>query len=45
VRPFESIALAAALVAAPASAASPRAKVLVPVTSVGAVPVDARGRA
>jgi predicted lipoprotein with Yx(FWY)xxD motif len=43
-RPLALIALAAALLVAPAaSAASPRAKVLVLTTSVGAVLVDARG--
>jgi predicted lipoprotein with Yx(FWY)xxD motif len=42
-RPLVLIALAAALVATPASAASPRAKVLVRVTSVGALLVDSRG--
>jgi predicted lipoprotein with Yx(FWY)xxD motif len=43
-RPLALIALAAALLVTPAaSAASPRAKVLVRVTSVGAVLVDARG--
>jgi predicted lipoprotein with Yx(FWY)xxD motif len=42
-RPLALIAIAAALVAAPASAASPRAKVLIRTTSVGAVLVDARG--
>jgi len=42
-RPLAILALAAALVATPAFAASPRAKVLVRVTSVGGVLVDARG--
>jgi predicted lipoprotein with Yx(FWY)xxD motif len=42
-RPLALVALAAALLATPASAASPRAKVLVRVTSVGGVLADARG--
>jgi predicted lipoprotein with Yx(FWY)xxD motif len=42
-RPLALLALAAALLATPASAASPRAKVLVRVTSVGGVLADARG--
>jgi predicted lipoprotein with Yx(FWY)xxD motif len=42
-RPLAIVVLAAALVATSASAASPRAKVLVRVTSVGGVLVDARG--
>jgi predicted lipoprotein with Yx(FWY)xxD motif len=42
-RPLALAILAAALLATPAFAASPRAKVLVRVTSVGGVLVDARG--
>lgn len=42
-RPLAVVALAAALLATSASAASPRAKVLVRVTGVGGVLVDARG--